>query len=115
LKFSLTMSAVAISRSAASLRRLQVERDAFLVAVEHGEESGAGAEQPAGVVAGQRFDLDHLGAEVGQHHAAGRAHHHVGEFDDADAGVGQGGFAHEALISSAGAGVAIDCTFSHVL
>ncbi len=25
-----------------------------------------------------RLDLDDLGAEVGQHHAAGRAHDHVG-------------------------------------
>src|SRR5699024_9909264 len=32
-----------------------------------------------------RFDLDHLGAEVGQDHPAAGAHDHVGELDDADA------------------------------
>ena len=32
-----------------------------------------------------RLDLDDFGAEVAQQHAAGRPHHHVGEFDDADA------------------------------
>ena len=36
------------------------------------------------------FDLDDLGAEVGQDHAAGRPHHHVGELEDADAGERQG-------------------------
>ena len=85
LKFSLTTSAVAIRRSAdlAPLRLLQVERDAFLVAVEQRKEARARSQQPARVVARDRFDLDHLGAQVGQHHAAGRAHHHVGELDDA--------------------------------
>ena len=54
------------------------------------KEAGARAQQPARAVARQRLDLDHLGAQVGQDHAAGRAHHHVGELDDADAGQRQG-------------------------
>ena len=92
LKFSLTTSALAtrLQRDLDAFGRLQVERDALLVAVEHREEAGAGAEQPARAVAVDRLDLDHFGAQVGEHHAAGRAHHHVGELDDADAGVGQG-------------------------
>src|SRR2546429_220406 len=40
---------------------------------------------PARAIAVDRLDLDHLGAHVGQHHAAGRAHDHVREFDDAQA------------------------------
>ena len=31
------------------------------------------------------LDLDDLGPHVGQHHAASRAHDHVGELDDAQA------------------------------
>ena len=38
------------------------------------------------------LDLDHLGAQIGQHHAAGGAHDHMGEFDHADACIGQGVF-----------------------
>ena len=41
-----------------------------------------------------RLDLDHFRAQVGQHHAAGRAHDHVGELDHAHAVVGQLGFRH---------------------
>ena len=36
-----------------------------------------------------RLDLDDLSAQVRQHHAASRAHHHVGELDDPDVGVRQ--------------------------
>ena len=43
------------------------------------------ARQLARLVAARRLDLDDLGAEVGEDHAAGRAHHHVGELDDANA------------------------------
>ena len=63
-------------------------RDALLVAVEHREEAGARAEQPARAVAVDRLDLDHFGAHVGEHHAARRAHDHVRELDDAQAGRG---------------------------
>ena len=45
----------------------------------------------------KRFDLDDLGPEVGQHQAAGRPHHHVGEFDDADAGTAAARFAWEVI------------------
>ena len=53
LKFSLTTSAVATSRSATSRPRgcLQVERDALLVAVEQREEARARPQELAGVVA----------------------------------------------------------------
>jgi hypothetical protein len=69
------------ARRGGTLGRLQVDADALLVAVEQREEAGAGTEQPARVVAVHRLDLDDLGAEVGQHHAAGRPHHHVRELD----------------------------------
>ena len=63
-----------------------VELDAVLVAVERGEQAGSRTGQVAGLVAGPaRFDLDHLGAEVGQDHPAAGPHDHVGELDDADA------------------------------
>ncbi len=39
----------------------------------------------ARAVAFQRLDLDDLGAHIAQHHATGRAHHHMGELDDAQA------------------------------
>jgi hypothetical protein len=72
-----------------ALWRVQVQRQAFLVAVEQRKKAGARAEQAARVVALGRLDLDHLRAQVAQHHAAGRAHDHVGEFDDAQTVVGQ--------------------------
>ena len=45
----------------------------------------ARAQQVAGAVALQRLHFDDLGPQIGQHHAAGRAHDHVGEFDHAQA------------------------------
>jgi len=92
LKFSLTMSAVAISLSTTSRPSalLHVHRNALLVAVEQRVKARAAAQQLAGAVACQWLDLDDLGAQVAQHHAAGRAHDHVGEFDDADASEGKG-------------------------
>src|SRR5882762_3343220 len=60
---------------------LEVDREAFLVAVEDGEEAGAGLLEAPRVVAFERFDLDHLGAEIREHQPAGRAHHHVRELD----------------------------------
>ena len=70
-------------------RVLGVDRDALLVAVEQGEEAGAGADELSGVVAAERLDLDHLGAEVAEDDAAGGSHHHVGELDHPDAGERQ--------------------------
>ena len=56
---------------------------------------GPGAQQVSRAVAVHGFDLDDFCAQVGQQQAAGRAHDHVGELDDADAGVRQGvGFRH---------------------
>jgi hypothetical protein len=49
------------------------------------EKACARAQEVAGAVAFDRLDLDDLSAEVGQHHAAGRAHHHVGELHHAQA------------------------------
>jgi hypothetical protein len=49
-----------------------VERQAPLVAVEVAEEPAAEAAQPARAVAVDRLDLDHLGAQVGEDHAARR-------------------------------------------
>ena len=60
----------------------EIEHDAALAAVEQREEGGAHAAEAAGLVAGRRLDLDHLGAELRQDHAAGRTHHHVGHLDD---------------------------------
>src|ERR1019366_4328529 len=50
----------------AAARIARIDCEAPLVAIEEGEESGAHAEQPSRVVAGQRLDLDHVGAEVGE-------------------------------------------------
>ena len=63
-----------------------IELDAVLVAVERGEQPGSGPGQVPGLVAGPAgFDLDDLGAEVGQDHPAARAHDHMRELDDTDA------------------------------
>jgi len=69
----------------APLGRREIERDAALAAVEQREEGDPHAAEPAGLVAGRRLDLDHLGAELGQDHAAGRPHDHVAHLDDPDA------------------------------
>jgi hypothetical protein len=67
-------------------RCVQINAHAFLVAIEHREKARTGAQQAARAVACYGLDLDDFGAHVGQHHAAGRAHDHVGEFNDAQAG-----------------------------
>jgi hypothetical protein len=72
-----------------ALGGVDVDDDAFLVAVEGAEEADADPRQGARLVAAGRLDLDHLGAEVGQDHPAGGPHHHVRELDDADAIEGQ--------------------------
>ena len=73
-------------RDGRAVGMMQVGRDALLVAVEHREEAGAGAEQPPRALAVDRLDLDDLGAHVREDHAARRAHDHVRELDDAQAG-----------------------------
>src|ERR1043165_1027113 len=78
---------------AARLRVLQVEREAALVAVERLEEMAVArpevvrADRAADVAALRRvLDLDHLGAEVAQQHAAERPSPVLLDRDDADAG-----------------------------
>ena len=66
----------------AILRLGEVEHDTALAAVEQREERGAHAPEAPGLVAAGRLDLDHLGAELREDHAAGRPHHHVGHLDD---------------------------------
>ncbi len=52
--------------------RLESVADATLVAVEIGQEADGETEQPAGAAAiGRRLDTDHVGAGIGEHHAAG--------------------------------------------
>jgi hypothetical protein len=73
----------------AAARILGVDGDALLVAVEEGEEARAGAHELPRVVAAERLDLDHLGAEVAEDDPAGRPHHHVRELDHPQAGERQ--------------------------
>ena len=68
-----------------ALRRVDVEHDALLVAVERAEKADAEPGQLARLVAARRLDLDDFGAQVGEDHSARRSHDHVREFDDADA------------------------------
>src|SRR3546814_5503579 len=71
-------------RDLQSLFGLEVEREATLVAIEAGEESGCESrEAPRLVAAGRGFDLDDVGAEIGQHQPAGRAHDGLAERSEA--------------------------------
>ncbi len=68
---------------------LQVERDALLPAVD-AHEIGAfrtdkRAEGPGVVALPRPLNLDHLGAEIGEHHRAERAGEDAGEVEDAEA------------------------------
>src|SRR5690349_17469987 len=67
----------------AALGVLEVDGEALLVAVEDREEAGAGMFETPRVVAFQRLDFDHFGAEIGEHQATRGAHHHVRELDNA--------------------------------
>ena len=60
----------------------EIEHDAAFATVEQRKKRGPHAAERAGLVAGRRLDLDDLGAQLRQNHAAGRAHHHMGHFDD---------------------------------
>ena len=66
-------------------RVLQVERHAALVAVEHREAVGLvvdlRVEAARGVAVGEALDLDHVGAQIPEHHRAVGAGHHAGEVD----------------------------------
>ncbi len=74
-----------------ALRALQIDDGAALVAVEQQEKEAVdirivAVPQPARPVAALRvLDLDHIGAEPGQHLGAGRARLVVREIDDANA------------------------------
>ncbi|MET3249264.1 hypothetical protein ABIE53_006074 [Burkholderia sp. OAS925] len=70
-------------------RIFNVDGNAFLVAVEGAEETRTRTAERARAVAGDRLDLDDLRTQVREHHAAGRAHHHVGHLDHAHAAIGQ--------------------------
>ena len=76
ISFSMRARSFGSARSAVTL---------FLLRLNRRKEAGARADQRARLVAARRLDLDHLGAEIAEDHAAGRPHHHVGEFDHADA------------------------------
>ena len=68
---------------------LQIQLDALLVAVEHGEKPRTRAQQMAGSVARYGLNLDDLGPHIGQHHAASGAHDHVGELHHTQTFEGQ--------------------------
>ena len=83
-----------------ALRLSQIDAQRALVAVEGREEAERHAGQPARVVAvGRGFDLDDVGAEIGQRHAAARAHHHMAEFEHAHARGGPESLSFIALAS----------------
>ncbi len=72
------------------LGRFQIDRQRLLVDVELVEVPGivvglAGAQPAAGIAPSRVLDLDHLGAEPGQHLGRGRARLELGEIDDLDA------------------------------
>src|SRR5258708_22602394 len=75
----------------------EIEHHAAFSAVEQREEGGAHATQAAGLVARGRLDLDDLGAQLREDHAAGRAHHHVGHLEDRRALQRQSCSSHHAL------------------
>ena len=83
------------STIAAAALGLQVEHDGLLVAVDRAVQHRrvAGVEPPvAQLVAGDGpLDLDHLGAEVGEHPARGRGGDVVAEFEHPDAREGPNG------------------------
>ena len=66
----------------AIVRFCEIEHDAALAAVEQRKKRRSHAAQAAGLVTRGRLDLNNLGAELRQDHAARWAHHHVGHFDD---------------------------------
>jgi len=68
----------------------QIDGEAALVAVEGQKKSRGKADAPPRRVAVGRFDLDHVGAEVGEDQARRWAHDGVAEFEHANAGKRQG-------------------------
>ena len=86
--------------------RLEVDRDRPLVAVEAHERGALAIDQRRRhahlVAAVGVFDLDHLGPEVGQLHAAERRRHVVADLEHADAGERRRAIAHRRPPSSPG-------------
>lgn len=68
---------------------VQIERQAFLVAVEQRKKPRAGPEQLPSAITAQGLHLDHFGTKIGQDHAAGRPHDHVAKFDHPQTAQGQ--------------------------
>jgi hypothetical protein len=84
-----------LPEQALALLRLEVERQALLVGVEHEEEQAVAVLLVTHVGARDvatlgLLELDHVGAEEGQHLRAGRSCLVVRHVDDADAGQGLG-------------------------
>src|SRR5262249_7793642 len=78
-----------------ALGMLEVEGKAALVAVEGGKEAGGETAETARVIATRRrFDLHHIGAEIGKQEASRRTHHGVAELKNLE--PGQGGCRHQA-------------------
>ncbi len=78
-----------LTRHRSPFRMVQIDGNAFFVAVEHREKTSASPQQVAGTVAVDGFDFDDFRAQVGQDHAARRPHDHVGELHHAQACQGQ--------------------------
>jgi len=71
------------------VRALEVERDPELVAIQEPVVRARAVDkraERAGVVSARRFDLDHLGAEIGEQHPAERSRKDTSELEDPDAG-----------------------------
>src|SRR6185369_2502708 len=72
----------------ASRRRLEIEDDPALAAVDGVERRAFGADRAghaAGRIAAGRLDLDHIRAQIAQLHRAIRPGHHLGDVEDSDA------------------------------
>ena len=70
---------------------LEIERQSTLVAVHDQERRGHALDARLAIAArvvpaGELFDLDHVGAHVGEHHAAGGSGHDLCELEHAHAG-----------------------------
>ena len=77
---------------------LEIEGDAAFVAIERAEEAGGKTGKPPCRIAADRFDFDHVGAEIGEDEACARAHDGMTEFEHADAGKGQRAIRPRALV-----------------
>jgi hypothetical protein len=71
-----------------ALRVLEIDGDGALVAIVGREESRGEAGHAARWIALGRFDLDDVGAEVGEHDAGARSHDGMAEVENLHAGEG---------------------------